>query len=104
MSGSNGVPKKFRVGRTAAVLAQVEERYREAEESGRDVEFVAAMRYIFTTLRTHPREFGEPLWTLPHARLTIRVGASSPVSVRYAVHETAYEVLLLQVDLMAAGD
>ncbi len=100
MSGSNGPPRRFRIGRTPAVLAQVQACYQRASEAGRAAEFVTALRYLLANLRTHPREFGEPAWTLPNARLVVRVSAHGPVWVRYAVHESEFEVVLLHVEFM----
>ena len=103
MSGSNGPPRRFRVNRTAAVSARMEELFREAEETGRSIPFAKALKRILTTLRTRPREFGESLFAFHHARLQVRLGIDGPASVRFAVHETAYEVVILSVDLLAPG-
>jgi hypothetical protein len=91
------------VSRTATVSARIQELFREAEETGRSSAFKDGLRRILTTLRTGPREFGEPLFTYHHARLQVRVGIDGPASVRFAVHETAYEVVILDVALLAAG-
>lgn len=103
MSGANGPPRRFRVNRTTAVSTRIEELFREAEETGREVAFAEGLQRILTILRTRPREFGEPLFNYHHAHLQVRVGIEGPASVGYAVHETAYEVVILSVALLAAG-
>jgi hypothetical protein len=102
VSGSNGPPRRFRVDRVASVLAEFKELIREAEETGQAEAFATAMRRIMAGLRARARDLGEPLWTLPHAQLEVRLVADGPVSVRFAVHQTAFEVVILKVFLMSS--
>ena len=101
MSGLNGAPKRFRVDRASHIRDQIRRLFQEAGETDRAVEFATAMKQILSILRNEPREFGEPLWTYPHAHLEIRVGSRHPAWVRYAVHNEALEVVILHVALMA---
>jgi len=103
VSGSNGPPRRFRVDRLASVLAEFKELIREADENGQAAAFAIAMNRIMAGLRARARDLGEPLWTLPHARLEVRLVADGPVSVRFAVHQTAFEVVILKVFLMFPG-
>jgi hypothetical protein len=91
------------VDRLASVLAEFEGLIREAEENGQAVAFGDAMKRIMAGLRTRARDLGEPLWTLPHAHLEVRLVADSPISVRFAVHQTAFEVVILKVFVMSPG-
>ena len=81
MSGFNGPPRRFRIDRLASVLAEFKELIREAEETGQAEAFATAMKRIMAGLRSRARDLGEPLWTLPHARLEVRLVADSPASV-----------------------
>lgn len=79
MSGSNGPPRRFRVDRVASVLAEFEALIREAQENGQAVAFAGAMKRIMAGLRARARDLGEPLWTLHHAHLEVRLVADGPV-------------------------
>jgi hypothetical protein len=61
------------------------------------------MREIHTRLRNWPRAFGEPVRVHPHAQFEERVGSIFPVVVRFAVHQSAFEVVVLDIILMAAS-
>jgi hypothetical protein len=102
VSGSNGPPRRFRISLVAGVTAKTEQLIREAEQSGRGVEFATALKRILSTLRTRPREFGEPLFGFKHAQMEVRVGIWAPAAVRYAVHRTADEVLVIGIELLSA--
>jgi hypothetical protein len=103
VSGSNEPPRRFRVDRVASVFAEFEALIHEADVNGQAVAFASAMKRIMAGLRTRARDLGEPLWTLPHAHLEVRLVADRPVSVRFAVHRTAFEVVILKVFLMSPG-
>jgi hypothetical protein len=103
VSGSNGPPRRFRVDRSVGVIDQVKRLFGEAEDNGQADAFVNAMKQIMADLRVRPRDLGEPLWTLAHAHLEVRLVAVNPVSVRFAVHQSAFEVVILHVDLMSAS-
>ena len=103
MSGSNGPPRRFRVDRLASVIAEFKELIREADENRQAMAFANAMNRIMAGLRARARDLGEPLWTLPHAHLEVRLVADRPVSVRFAVHQTAFEAVILRVFLMSPG-
>lgn len=82
-------------------MGQVKRLFREADDLGQAEPFVAAMSQIMADLRTRARDVGEPLWTLPHGHMEVRVVATRPVSLTFAVHQTAYEVVILKVNLMS---
>lgn len=101
MSGSNGPPRRFRVSQAPGVTAAAEQLFRDAQGTGQSVAFALALKRIVATLRARPREFGEPMFNYKHAQLEIRLGIMAPAVVRYAVHRTADEVLILAVEVLS---
>ena len=100
MSGFNGAPRRFRVDRLTAVITKTEQLFQEAEETGRGSEFASALRQIVATLRNRAREAGELMWVLPNAKMEVRIIVQRPASVRFAVHQSAMEVVILDIVLM----
>lgn len=84
--------------------AQIEQFIHKAGEHGQAEAFAVSLKQILADLRTRARDVGEPLWTLPHAQMEVRLVAVHPASVRFAVHRTAFEVVILKVDLMSPPD
>jgi hypothetical protein len=101
VSGSNGPPRRFRISQVAGVTAKTEQLIREAEKTGRGIEFATAVKRILSILRTRPREFGEPMFGFKHAQMEARIGIWTLAAVRYAVHRTADEVLILGIELLS---
>jgi len=48
--------------------------------------FVQSLRQILAQLRLEPSRFGEPLYSLPALRLTVRQAVVIPLVVYYGVH------------------
>src|SRR5438874_36059 len=100
MSGSNGPPRRFRVDSTPAIVEKTKRLHDEARHTGRGTEFAAAMRRLRRD-QTRPRDCGEPLRLYKNAQFELRVASERPAIVWFVVHQLRYEVVVLEVELMA---
>jgi hypothetical protein len=96
--GGNGL---FRVSRSANVQASLRRLRGVALRFGWIEAFEQAQRDMETALPTQARWFGEGLYTLPNARVSVRLGALRPLVVLYGVHDLAPVVFVSRYSLMA---
>jgi hypothetical protein len=82
----NGQPH-FQVNLSGVMAQKVRQLQRQAWEEGRGISFIIAMRSITRRLKNDPRDFGEPLYSLPGLRLQIRHAAIGPVLIDFGVHD-----------------
>lgn len=101
MSGSNGPPRRFRVDATPAIVQKIQQLHQEASQSGRGPAFATAIRRLRRDLQTRPRDCGEPLRLYKNAHLELRVTSEQPAIIWYVVHQAHFEVVVLEVALMA---
>lgn len=97
----NGRGPQFTVSLSQAVLAQGNALHQAALEAGKGEAFASAMSRIDERLRTAPRSFGEPQYSLNSLRLVVYHGAVSPVAVSYAVHGDLPIVFVRSFQLMS---
>jgi hypothetical protein len=92
LSRSKSVKANFRRLRGIAL------RFRQIES------FERAQRELVITLRSQARFFGECLYNLPNARVSVRLGAIRPLVVLYGVHDLFPVVFVVRYSLMALPD
>src|SRR5262245_9901307 len=96
----NGQRPKYRVsllGPVAEVLKNIRD---QAILAGNEAEIVAALRIIYERLRQDPLGFGEPLYRLPAMKMLVCVGAVSPISIGFGVHEDKALVVIRHASYM----
>lgn len=101
LSSDNG-DRAFVVTPLGDVRQRIEDLYHQAHSQGKGDDFLASFRTIARRLETDPREFGEPVYRLPNAKLVVRKAALNPIHVVFAVHETKAVVFVFKVDLLGS--
>jgi hypothetical protein len=102
VSSSNGPPRRFRIDATPATFQKIQRLHQEATQTGRGAAFASAMRRLRRDLQTRPRDCGEPLRLYKSAQLELRVASERPAIIWFAVHQSQYEVVVFEVELMPA--
>ena len=72
----------------------------QANEEGRGVKVLAAIRHFYQRLRKDPSRFGEELYRLPAMRMQIRCAVVLPLVVHFGVCEDRPTVYLKGVKLL----
>ena len=90
----------FEVHLSGFVAENVRQLQRQAWQEGHGPSFIFAMRSITRRLKNNPREFGEPLYSLPGLSLQIRHAAIGPVLIDFAVHDHLPLVFIKGVSLL----
>jgi hypothetical protein len=98
MTSSNGSPS-YDVIFSDLQLQTIEKLHEQAFEKGLGDAFLDALRFIEKNLRNDPIHFGDPLYTLPAAKLIVYLRAVYPVAVDYGVHQEKAIVFIRSIRL-----
>ena len=90
----------FQVVYSQANRTKLEELQVVVKQQGKQDRFSSALLAIDRPLHDSPMDFGEPLYSLPHAELQVRHGIITPLAVYYAVHQKASIVFLQDFRLL----
>jgi hypothetical protein len=98
---SNGSRGPFRVIVSDLLKDRMIALHDQAVARGKGTEYLEALRTIYERLRDDPLEFGEPLFSLPAMKVTVRHAAVGFVVVDYGVHQQRAVVFVRSIRLLS---
>jgi hypothetical protein len=87
----------FRVIYSQAIIAKIHELHAQAKLLGIEKVFLAALRMIQDRLSQDPLDYGDPAYSLHHAKLKVRREVVRPLVVYWGVYEEKSLVFLKSV-------